>query len=145
MSRYGPLVFFLSLAIAGCGEKRIANSPPAPKNVLVTSPFSEAELLNAGRLVEKSIQGRIPEVRDRKTSAHMIAPPIDRPFVSGRSPRFPRADLPGAAPEYSVRSYFQSGRPSPCVARGAARFQWCTVARGTSKRSIWSSAKNILS
>ncbi len=37
MSRHYSLIFLLSLAIAGCGEKKITQAPPAVKNVLVTS------------------------------------------------------------------------------------------------------------
>ena len=72
MSRYGPLIFFLSLTIAGCGEKRIANSPPAPKNVLVTKVQVmnvPVQLHEFGRLsspesvnVQPQVSGRIMEV-----------------------------------------------------------------------------------
>jgi len=72
MSRYGPLIFFLSLAIAGCGEKRIVNSPPAAKNVLVTKVQVmnvPVQLHEFGRLsspesvnVQPQVSGRIMEV-----------------------------------------------------------------------------------
>ena len=72
MSRYGPLIFFLSLTIAGCGEKRITNSPPAPKNILVTKVQVmnvPVQLHEFGRLsspesvnVQPQVSGRIMEV-----------------------------------------------------------------------------------
>jgi hypothetical protein len=37
MPRNHSLIFLLSVAIAGCGEKKITPSPPVVKNVLVTS------------------------------------------------------------------------------------------------------------
>jgi membrane fusion protein, multidrug efflux system len=72
MSRIHPLTFFLSLAIAGCGEKQITNAPPAPKNVLVTQVRSidvPVQLHEFGRLsspeavnVQPQVSGRIMEV-----------------------------------------------------------------------------------
>jgi membrane fusion protein, multidrug efflux system len=72
MLRIRPLIFLLSIAIAGCGEKQIANAPPTAKNVLVTKvqvmdvPF---QLHEFGRIsspesvnVQPQVNGRIMEV-----------------------------------------------------------------------------------
>jgi membrane fusion protein, multidrug efflux system len=75
MSKYGPLIFFLSLAIAGCGEKRITNSPPAAKNVLVT----KVEVMNVpvqlhefGRLSSPESVNAQPQVSGRIMEVHFV-------------------------------------------------------------------------
>ena len=72
MSRLGPLIFLLSLAILGCGEKRITIAAPAAKNVLVTKVQAldvPVQLHEFGRLsspesvnVQPQVSGRIMEV-----------------------------------------------------------------------------------
>jgi membrane fusion protein, multidrug efflux system len=72
MSRIHPLIFFLSLAIAGCGEKQMTNAPSAAKNVLVTKVQAmdvPVQLHEFGRLsspesvnVQPQVNGRIMEV-----------------------------------------------------------------------------------
>ncbi len=75
MSRYGPLVFILSLAMAGCGEKRIANSPPAPKNVLVTKVQVmnvPVQLHEFGRLSSPESVNVQPQVSGRVMEVHFV-------------------------------------------------------------------------
>jgi len=72
MSRIHPLIFLLSLGLAGCGEKQITNAPPAAKNVLVTKVKAmdvPVQLHEFGRLsspesvnVQPQVNGRIMEV-----------------------------------------------------------------------------------
>jgi multidrug efflux system membrane fusion protein len=72
MSRIHPLIFFLSLAIAGCGEKQMTNAPSAAKDVLVTKVQAmdvPVQLHEFGRLsspesvnVQPQVNGRIMEV-----------------------------------------------------------------------------------
>ena len=72
MPRIYPLLFFLSLAIAGCDEKKTTNAPPAIKNVLVTKVQAmdvPVQLHEFGRLsspesvnVQPQVNGRIMEV-----------------------------------------------------------------------------------
>ena len=72
MLRIRPLIFLLSLAIAGCGEKQITNAPPAAKNVLVTKVQVmdvPVQLHEFGRIsspesvnVQPQVNGRIMEV-----------------------------------------------------------------------------------
>src|SRR3984893_1600633 len=72
MLRSSPLIIFLPLALAGCGEKKITNVPPAAKNVLVTKVQAmdvPVQLHEFGRLsspesvnVQPQVNGRIMEV-----------------------------------------------------------------------------------
>jgi len=72
MPRIHALISFLSLAIAGCGEKQIMNAPPVAKNVLVTKVQAmdvPVQLHEFGRLsspesvnVQPQVNGRITEV-----------------------------------------------------------------------------------
>src|ERR1700719_2902431 len=72
MSRIHPLIFFLSLAIAGCDQKQPASLPPAAKDVLVTKVQAmdvPVQLHEFGRLsspesvnVQPQVNGRIMEV-----------------------------------------------------------------------------------
>jgi membrane fusion protein, multidrug efflux system len=72
MPRNHFLIFLLSVAIAGCGEKKITHAPPVVKNVLVTSVRVmdvPVQLHEFGRLsspqsvnVQPQVSGRIMEV-----------------------------------------------------------------------------------
>jgi multidrug efflux system membrane fusion protein len=72
MSRIYPLIFLLSLAMTGCGEKKTTNSPPAAKNVLVTQVKKmdvPIQIHEFGRTsspanvnVQPQVSGRIMEV-----------------------------------------------------------------------------------
>jgi membrane fusion protein, multidrug efflux system len=73
MSRIHPLTFLLSLAIAGCGEKQIANAPPPPKNVLVTKVQAldvPVQLHEFGRLSSPEAVNVQPQVNGRITEVH---------------------------------------------------------------------------
>ena len=72
MLRSSPLIIFLPLALAGCGEKKITNVPPAAESVLVTKVQAmdvPVQLHEFGRLsspesvnVQPQVNGRIMEV-----------------------------------------------------------------------------------
>jgi membrane fusion protein, multidrug efflux system len=72
MLRIRPLIFLLSIAIAGCGEKQIRDAPPTAKNVLVTKVQVmdvPVQLHEFGRIsspesvnVQPQVNGRIMEV-----------------------------------------------------------------------------------
>ena len=72
MLRISPLIIFLPLALAGCGESKITNAPPPAKNVLVTKVQATdvpVQLHEFGRLsspesvnVQPQVNGRIMEV-----------------------------------------------------------------------------------
>jgi membrane fusion protein, multidrug efflux system len=72
MSRIYPLIFLLSLAITGCGQKQTTNAPPAAKNVLVTQVKKmdvPIQIHEFGRTsspanvnVQPQVSGRIMEV-----------------------------------------------------------------------------------
>jgi multidrug efflux system membrane fusion protein len=73
MSRIHPLIFLLSLAIAGCGEKQITNAPPPPKNVLVSKVQAmdvPVQLHEFGRLSSPEAVNLQPQVNGRITEVH---------------------------------------------------------------------------
>src|SRR5271166_6190728 len=75
MSRLHPLIFLLSLAIAGCGEKQITNVPPASKNVLVTKVQAmdvPVQLHEFGRLSSPESVNVQPQVSGRITEVHFV-------------------------------------------------------------------------
>src|SRR5271165_1602152 len=75
MSRIYSLIFLFSLAIAGCGEKQIANAPPAPKNVLVTKVQAmdvPVQLREFGRLSSPESVNVQPQVSGRITEVHFV-------------------------------------------------------------------------
>src|SRR5271166_3234863 len=75
MSRLHPLIFLLSLAIAGCGEKQITNVPPASKNVLVTKVQATdvpVQLHEFGRLFSPESVNVQPRVSGRITEVHFV-------------------------------------------------------------------------
>jgi membrane fusion protein, multidrug efflux system len=75
MSRIYPLIFFISLAMAGCGQKQITNAPPAAKNVLVTKVRAmdvPVQLHEFGRLSSPESVNVQPQVNGRITEVHFI-------------------------------------------------------------------------
>ena len=75
MLRMRPLIFLLSLAIAGCGEKSATSAPPVAKNVLVTKVRAmdvPVQLHEFGRLSSPESVNVQPQVSGRIMGVHFV-------------------------------------------------------------------------